>query len=246
MGDYWDSYTLTSGREEEADTPSMFPRTDGDGVWEPFGPKSPGQGKGPGGLVDDDPAPGDLLGRIKRTGRNTGLLGEFSSALESIQAGPGEPGRGRHNLNDTIVSSLMYPFGSRMGNEHARKLFKRSPAAYSWLTGEEAPPLPWGTYKGRGQDLGAARMARNLGRDLASFMGQLEGAEAGKPEPAADQELDGPVARLGAAGGGESAQTDEVSTNLGPETSGWEGNAYGSGVERLTGDSAECTEIVFP
>lgn len=166
MDDYWDSYTLNEKREEKADAPSLYPGT-GD-VWD--------------SIPDEGLAPGDLLGRVKRTGRGDGLFGEFSTALEGIKAGPGQAGRGRHNLDDSILSSLMYPFGSQVGNEHARTLFQKSPAAYSWLTGYEAPPLPWGAYKGQGKDLAAARRAKDQGRDLDSFMTRLKVAEAGEVE----------------------------------------------------------------
>jgi hypothetical protein len=59
-----------------------------------------------------------------------------------------------------------YPFGSQIGNAHARTLFRQSPAA--------------------------ARMAKDLGRDLGRFMTRLEAAEAGEgidisPRPPRDR-----------------------------------------------------------
>lgn len=167
MGDYWDSYAL-SDRKDEADNGVDSGKGGFGGGYAP--PILPVQ--------DDDPAPGDLFGRVQRIGRADSLLDEFSSALEGIRARPGEPGRGRHNLSEEILGGLMYPFGNRFGNEHARSVFKASPAAFTYLSGEEAPPLPWGTYKGRGRDMSAARLAREQGRDLGSVTSRLQELES--------------------------------------------------------------------
>lgn len=248
MGDYWDSYSLSDRKDEADGDIGSAKRGSGWGYTPPILPEQ-----------DDDPAPGDLFGRVQRIGRSDGLLGEFSSALEGVRARPGETGWGRHNLSEEILGGLMYPFGNRFGNEHARNIFKTSPAAFTYLSGEEAPPLPWGTYKGRGRDLEAARLAREQGRDLDSFTSRLQELESGQsclpaglpgngktqgspldPLTLAGQALSGVVGAIGDffSPGEAHAETSADTGNVALEGAGSDENAYNSGSEFLSGDSA--------
>ena len=135
-------------------------------------------------FLEEDILPNDWPGRAKRTGRTDGLFEEFATALERYKAAPGETGYGRHDLSEDFATASLYPHGSRHGNQTARDLFAASPALHEYLTGEAAPPLPFGTYVGQGWDHAAARQAKAQSRDFASFKQQVEEAEQAPAQPA--------------------------------------------------------------